>query len=89
MRIDTERAVLEIVDDSGKQIKEGTGRIIATSLINKALPFIRYDTGDIGTIKIDDGVPKLTNIMGRQYELLKTPEGEHIYGGFFHTYFGM
>jgi phenylacetate-CoA ligase len=83
MRIDTERAVLEIVDDSGKPILEGTGRIIATSLLNYALPFIRYDTGDIGTIKVDDGVPKLTQILGRQYELLETPEGEHVYGGFF------
>lgn len=84
MRIDTERAVLEVVDDSGNQLNEGTGRILATSLLNEAFPFIRYDTGDIGTIKVkDDGTQILTNVVGRQQEILITPDGKYIHGEFF------
>jgi len=84
MRIDTERAVLEVVDDQGKQVTDGTGRILATSLHNIAMPFIRYDTGDIGTIKVEpDGTYVLTEILGRQDQMLQTPEGMFIHGTFF------
>jgi phenylacetate-CoA ligase len=88
LRIDTERSVLEVVDSSGLQILNGTGRIIATSLHNKALPFIRYDTGDIGEIAINQkGEHILKNIVGRKNEILQTPEGENIHGAFFTTVF--
>jgi len=50
MHIDTERAILEVVDEHGKQIINQQGKILATSLYNYALPFIRYDTGDLGII---------------------------------------
>jgi phenylacetate-CoA ligase len=84
MRIDTERAVLEVVDENGKQLTHGTGRILATSLYNEAFPFLRYDTGDIGTIKIKpDGTHILTEVIGRQDQMLQTPEGKFIHGTFF------
>jgi len=84
MRIDTERAVLEVVDEEGKQIHSGTGRIIGTSLWNTAFPFIRYDGGDYGTISVKpDGTQVLTEIIGRQQEILQTPEGKFIHGVFF------
>jgi len=73
-----------VIDADGKQITEGTGRIIATGLHNTALPFIRYDTGDYGTISIKpDGTHVLTEIIGRQEEMLRTPEGKIIHGVFF------
>ena len=84
MRIDTERAVLEVVDENDKQLTTGTGRILATSLYNETFPFLRYDTGDIGTIKINpDGTHVLTEIVGRQDHMLQTPEGKFIHGTFF------
>jgi phenylacetate-CoA ligase len=84
MRMDTERAVLEVVDEKGAQLTNGTGRILATSLHNEAFPFMRYDTGDIGTIKINpDGTHVLTEIIGRQDQMLQTPEGKFIHGTFF------
>jgi len=49
MHIDMERAILEIVDEEGKNTSK-EGGILATSLYNYAFPFIRYDTGDLGTI---------------------------------------
>ena len=50
LHIDMERSILEIVDEDGKQIFDKPGKILATSLFNYALPFIRYDTGDLGII---------------------------------------
>jgi phenylacetate-coenzyme A ligase PaaK-like adenylate-forming protein len=51
MHIDYERAVLETTDAEGVPVKGAEGRILATSLYNYAMPFIRYDTGDMATIR--------------------------------------
>jgi len=88
LHIDTERAVMEIVDDDGHQMQEGKGKIIATSLYNFSLPFIRYDTGDIGHITGDKcGCGReyrlLKEVVGRQQEILQTPDGKYIHGEFF------
>lgn len=50
MHVDTTRAYVETVDDYGRPIWNEPGRIIVTSLTNKAFPFVRYDTGDIGVL---------------------------------------
>jgi phenylacetate-CoA ligase len=88
LHIDTERAVMEVVDEGGSQLEKGEGKIIATSLYNYAMPLLRYNTGDWGNI-IDDicacgrGHKLLKEIVGRQQEILKTPEGKYIHGEFF------
>jgi len=86
--INTERALMEVVDDQGRQLTEGTGRILGTSLHNTAMPFIRYDTGDFATItearcSCGRGYRLLKEIQGREQEMLVTPEGKHIHGEFF------
>jgi len=66
----------------------GEGQILATSLYNYAMPFIRYATGDDGHI-IDDvcgcgrGYLLLKEVMGRTTDVLFTPEGKNIHGWFF------
>ncbi|MCC4768723.1 phenylacetate--CoA ligase family protein [Methanosarcina sp. DH2] len=88
LHVDTERSIMEVVDENNSQIGEGKGTILATSLYNFAMPFIRYDTGDIGSI-VDDvcscgrNHKLLKEIIGRQQDILQTPEGKYIYGGFF------
>lgn len=88
LHIDTERAILEVVNKNNKQIKEGTGKIIATDLYNYAFPFIRYETGDLTKIthkKCDCGLrtPRLIKIIGRSTDILITPEGKKIHGWLF------
>ena len=79
---------MEVADKDGNQVEQGEGKILATSLFNYAMPFIRYDTGDLGHI-INDvcecgrGHKLLKEIIGRQREVLQTPEGKYIHGGFF------
>ena len=88
LHIDTERSIMEVVDNEGRQIDRGEGRILATSLHNYSMPFIRYATGDDGHI-IDDGCgcgrryPLLKEIGGRTTDVLFTPEGKNIHGWFF------
>ncbi|POY37103.1 hypothetical protein C3K47_08585 [Solitalea longa] len=76
LMIDTERAVMECVDKSGKNQLHQAGSIVATSLYNYAFPFIRYDTGDIG--EFDDSYIKtggnrmlLKQLLGRTTEVMK------------------
>ena len=88
LHIDAERSIMEIVDENGKQLENGEGEIIATSLYNYAMPFIRYDTGDLGHIIDDDcgcGKPYklLKELVGRSVDILVTPEGKNVHGWFF------
>jgi phenylacetate-CoA ligase len=88
LHIDTERSIMEVVDENNSQITDGKGSILATSLYNYAMPFIRYDTGDIGDM-VDDvcscgrNHKLLKEIIGRQQDILQTPEGNYIHGEFF------
>jgi len=88
LHIDTERSIMEVVDDTGSQMKDGVGSILATSLHNYAMPFIRYDTGDMGHIVEDvcgcgRGSMLLKEVMGRSVDVLLTPEGKSVHGWFF------
>jgi phenylacetate-CoA ligase len=89
LHIDTERSIMEVVDGTGSQMNEGVGSILATSLHNYAMPFIRYDTGDLGCISEDvcscgRDSRLLENVIGRQHvgDMLQTPEGKFIHGMF-------
>lgn len=44
--------ITEIVDDSGEPVTTpgASGRIVSTGLLSKAMPLLRYDTGDTGTL---------------------------------------
>jgi phenylacetate-CoA ligase len=91
LHIETERSIMEIVDN-GEQLEIGVGRILATSLHNYSMPFIRYDTKDMGHVISDicgcgRGSKLLKEIVGREFELLETPEGKFIHGTFFSEIF--
>ncbi|CAG0951651.1 MAG: phenylacetate--CoA ligase family protein [Candidatus Methanoperedens sp.] len=88
LHIDTERSIMEVVDKKGNVIQNGEGRVIATSLYNYAMPFIRWETGDLCHINDDicecgRGYKLLTNLLGKEQEILETPDGKYVHGGFF------
>lgn len=90
LHIDTERSIMEGVDEKGQQVDQGIGRILATSLHNYALPFIRYDIGDMGSF-LDErctcgrGSILLKEVIGRDKEFLITPTGKYVHGAAFFT----
>lgn len=69
--------------DSDEPAAEGElGRIVITDLFNYAMPLIRYDTGDIGSI-IDphNGLrPVLNQLSGKRRDLLYDTRGYSISG---------
>ena len=67
--VDTERGILEVVNEKNKQITDKQGRILATSLFHYAMPFIRYVTGDLGIISSSQCS------CGRKSSLLKELSG--------------
>ncbi len=90
MHVDSERGVMEVIDENGHQIDDGEGRILATTLYNYAMPFIRYETEDIGALTADScpcgrGYRLLSELVGKSVDVLITPEGTHVHGWFFAT----
>ena len=89
LHIDMIRSITEVVDGDGNQLEGGKeGKIIATSLYNYAMPFLRYDTGDLGIlsgVRCDCGrdTPLLEKIIGRVSDYIYTPGGTKIHGEFF------
>ncbi len=69
--IESERLVVEIVDDKGRTAAPGEpGEVVVTELVNRAMPLIRYRTGDVASLdphSCDCGYPGdvLTGLEGR------------------------
>jgi phenylacetate-CoA ligase len=63
-------------------LKEGKfGKLIATGLLNKAMPFIRYDTNDMISEKYafpEKGLPVFGKILGRKDDILRLKDGRKI-----------
>ncbi|WP_374960099.1 phenylacetate--CoA ligase family protein [Gilvibacter sp.] len=80
--LNTDTLYVEVVDDSGKVVPMGTpGRLVITSLYNKAHPFIRYDIGDLGVIASDkNGRPYLKELIGRTNDIAHLPSGKTVPG---------
>lgn len=95
IRIFDHSVYIEVLDENTKEIvREGTGRILVTSLINKAMPLIRFDIGDIGTLTQSVGDRKgsfgvLSELKGRVNSHIKCKNGTMIHGEYFtHLFYG-
>jgi phenylacetate-CoA ligase len=81
--ISNENIFIEIVDENGKIMPDGEeGRIIVTSLNNYAMPFIRYEIGDIGIIDTNykDHYQILKKLIGRTNDFAILPSGKKVPG---------
>jgi len=81
-----EKVVMEFVDEDGNSVAEGEkGRAIATDLFNYAMPFIRYDTGDMGSYSGESCpcrrmLPLIKEILGRTSDILRFRTGAVLSG---------
>ncbi len=67
--------------DSDEPVKNGElGRIIVTDLYNRAFPMIRYDTGDVARLYMDDEnkLPEFRELYGRRMDLIYDTKGEVV-----------
>jgi phenylacetate-CoA ligase len=75
--ISEELLLLEVLDESNRPVPENQqGRIVCTSLFNKAFPLIRYEIGDIGSIKTINGRRHLIRLEGRINDMALLPSGK-------------
>jgi len=87
-----EHAHLEVLNDTGAPVADGeSGHFITTNLMNYAMPFIRYDSGDLGSLvaaacPCGRGLVRIAGIMGRTRDFIYTPDGREIHGAFFNHF---
>lgn len=78
-QVNSETLFVEILDENNQPVPNGQeGRIVITSLYNKAHPFIRYDIGDIGVLdeKSTPKKPLLKRLIGRTNDIAILPSGK-------------
>lgn len=78
-QVNSETLYIEILDEHNNVLPYGEeGRVVITSLYNKAHPFIRYDLGDIGILD-ENSTPKrpiLKKLIGRTNDIALLPSGK-------------
>lgn len=86
----------EILDDENQPCPPGVeGHLVVTSLVNRAMPFIRYRIGDRaafapeGTCACGRGLPRLIHLSGRVSETFLTVTGQVVPGEYFIHLFGV
>jgi phenylacetate-CoA ligase len=78
-QVNAETLFVEILDEENNVLPYGQeGRIVVTSLFNKAHPFIRYDIGDIGVLDEKSTLQKpiLKKLIGRTNDVAVLPSGK-------------
>jgi len=77
---------VEIIDESGNVAPAGKeGEVVVTSLVNYAMPLIRYRIGDRGALQTENnnGDLVLKSITGRTVDMFRTVEGVQVDGEYF------
>ncbi|MEZ4856896.1 MAG: phenylacetate--CoA ligase family protein [Gelidibacter sp.] len=82
-QVNSETLYVEILDEQDAVLPFGEeGRVVITSLYNKAHPFIRYDIGDIGILS-KQSTPKkpiFETLVGRTNDIAILPSGKKAAG---------
>lgn len=71
----------EIIGSNGKHVNIGeVGEVVVTGFYNKAMPFIRYKTGDLALYNgNDNGLTRLKHIFGRTQDYLLKRNLEKVF----------
>jgi len=80
--------VVEFLDHNDRPVAQGeTGQIVLTDLNSRAMPLIRYRIGDNGVAgaacECGRGLPVLSKIWGRAYDVVQGLDGRRFHGEFF------
>ena len=74
----------ETINDMGLVSNENEGNIVVTNFNNKAMPFIRYNIGDIGVISKNltknGRNKKLEHLLGRENDMIILPDNRKLPG---------
>ncbi len=79
--VDADSIVLEILDDDGRPAKPGeVGRAVVTGLVNRMMPLVRYELGDLLVASdrrcaCGRTLPMIESVEGRVKDVLVLPDG--------------
>ena len=88
MHLMADHLCVEFLDENDRPVPPGTpGRIVTTDLSTRAMPLIRYDTGDIG--KPSDrqcgcgiNLPLMEIVEGRKEDFIRTIDGKLVHAAY-------
>lgn len=86
MHLNIEHLFIEFIKDDGGYAASGEpGRIVVTDLMNRAMPFIRYQIEDVGVptgrqCSCGRGLPLIESVAGRVADFLVKKDGTRIAG---------
>jgi phenylacetate-CoA ligase len=86
--VDSKTLFVEILDEKNRAVPLGDeGKIVITSLHNKAHPFIRYEIGDYGALSEASTLKKpiLKKLTGRTNDFATLPSGKKAAGMTFYV----
>jgi phenylacetate-CoA ligase len=88
LHVSADSVFVEVVTSDGALALPGeAGRVLVTDLNNRAMPLLRYATGDYAevgnTCDCGRNTPTLKRIWGREYDFIQTPDGRRFHGEFF------
>ena len=92
LHILAENNLVELLDAAGHPAAPGAvGRIVVTNLNNFAMPFIRYEIGDMAIQSKDAcmcgrGLPLLDAVVGRRADIITSPSGKLLMVSFSRIY---
>lgn len=84
MHVNADALIVEIEPVRG--LPAGQGRVLVTDLLNRSMPLIRYDIGDLATwvdgppCPCGRALPRIASIEGRTTDFLVLPDGSRIAG---------
>lgn len=86
MHLNIEHLYIEFLREDGTPAAPGEpGRIIVTDLMNRAMPFVRYQVEDVGVpsarrCSCGRGLPLMEEVVGRVADFLVTRDGMRVAG---------
>ena len=84
MHVNADVVRLEVLDDEGRPLPDGVeGNLVATSLVNHAMPLLRYRIGDRGSLRAHAcacgrSSPLLGVVTGRAADVLVLSDGRRV-----------
>jgi phenylacetate-CoA ligase len=78
-----EARVVEVVDQSGRAVSGEVGEVVASDLINRVFPLVRYRLGDRtrtldGPCPCGVALPRIDHVIGKVGDGLRLPDGSWI-----------
>jgi len=88
LHISAENLVVEVLKPDGTTATAGeSGQVVVSDLHNRAMPLLRYALGDNAEVgescSCGRGLPTLSRVWGRAYDMVLTPSGTRFHGEFF------